>query len=185
MWLVPPNPVPPRTAQELAAAVAPLLKTCRRVVFVDPYFNPEEPRFRNTLAAMLAALWGDQRCYRDPRAELLLSEGDEKRRRDGNWLLSVCGEKLTRIIPNGRILSISVLRKRPGKEKIHNRYILTELAGISFGVGLDEADEEGHGQTDDLCRLSSVQFAKRWGQYVSDRKSTFEIAAGPKDVVGR
>ena len=43
----------PRSAKDLAACAAVLLANCEQVQFVDPHFNPSEPRFRNTFEAML------------------------------------------------------------------------------------------------------------------------------------
>jgi hypothetical protein len=78
---------------------------------------------------------------------------------------------------------VTVLKERECGEKIHNRYVLTTLAGVAFGTGLDAADgEAGKVQSDDLCRLSSEQLKKRWGQYKSARGSYFDIAAGPFEV---
>jgi len=50
-------------------------------------------------------------------------------------------------------------------------------------LALDEADDDaGELQSDDLCRLSSEQWVRRWGQYVSARGSWFDIAAGPVSI---
>ena len=183
-WAVPPNPAPPRTAQGLAQAVAPLLTRCGEVVFVDPWFDPRESRFATTLQAMLEVLWGPRHCVSAPRAQLILAEGEGRRARDGTWLLSLCRDRLPEIVPHGHGVLVTVLRQRPGREKIHNRYILTKLAGVSFGVGLDAADNGDTGQSDDLCRLSSEQLNKRWGQYVSSGRShDFDVAAGPLEIL--
>lgn len=178
-WSVPPNPAPPRTAQGLVQAVAPLLTRCGEVIFVDPWFDPGKPRFLSSLHAMLGVLWGPGRCVGAPSAQLVLAEGG----RDGSWLLGRCRDWLPAIVPRGHGLHVTVLRQRPGGEKVHNRYILTKLAGVSFGVGLDAADDGDTGQTDDLCRLSSEQLNKRWGQYVSARTSWFDVAAGPLEIL--
>ncbi len=178
-WSVPQNTAPSRTADAFAEAVAPLLTRCREVVFVDPWFSPEKKRFMEPLCAMLAALWGPSCCVSAPSAQLVIAEGRNKRRRDPKWLLGLCEERLPRIVPKGHALQVTVLRQREGGENIHNRYILTKIAGVSFGIGLDVADDGETGQSDDLCRLSREQLLKRWGQYVSARESWFDIAAGP------
>ncbi len=178
-WSVRLNPAPPRTAEAFAQAVGPLLTRCREAVFVDPWFSPDKKRFTEPLRAMLAVLWGPGCCVSTPRAQLVIAEGRNERGRDPQWLLTQCKEKLPRILPEGHSLQVTVLRQRDGGEHIHNRYILTKIAGISFGTGLDVADDGEVGQTDDLCRLSHDQLLKRWGQYVSARGSWFNISAGP------
>jgi hypothetical protein len=176
---VPPVPATPRTAEAFAAAVAPLLTRCREAVFVDPWFDVTKPRFTEPLKAMLRELWRPERCAAAPSAQLVIAEGEGNRRRAASWLLGECEKRLPAMLPGGRSLQVTVLRQRSGGEKIHNRYILTLLAGLSFGTGLDVADADEAGQSDDLCRLSSEQLQLRWGQYVSARGSYFDIVDGP------
>lgn len=181
-WAVPPCPAPRRSAEALAKAVAPLLLRSRELVFVDPWFDPEKPRFRKGLQAMLETVWGPGRCVGPPEVELLLAESHRPDAPNATCLLDRCRNMLPRIIPAGQAVRVTVLRQRPNSEKIHNRYILTTLAGVSFGIGLDVANEGELGQSDDLFRLSSEQFVKRWGQYVSGRRSCFDIAADPVEI---
>lgn len=182
-WSVPPVTATPRTAEAFGKAVAPLLSRCREAVFVDPWFDPSKTRFTAPLKAMLNELWGPARCAREPTAQLVIAEGEGQRGRAASWLLEECKKRLPPILPAGRKLEMTVLRQRSGGEKIHNRYILTLLGGLSFGTGLDVADTGEAGQSDDICRLSSEQLRQRWGQYVSARASWFDVAAGPSVIM--
>jgi len=177
-WTVPPCPAVRRTPSDFALALRPLLSRCREVIFVDPWFDAQESRFRESLRAMLGELWGPKRCVESPSAQLVIAEG----KRDGDWLKDRCRERLRNLLPQGRSITVTVLRERKGGEKIHNRYVLTKFAGVSFGTGLDIADGDETEQTDDLCRLSREQLVKRWGQYVSAKGSWFDIAAGPEEI---
>jgi hypothetical protein len=181
-WTVPPCPPVARTAEEFAQALRPLLTRCREAVFVDPWFDPREARFVEPLRAMLKELSGQRSCVASPEAQLVLAAGEGRRNRDAAWLMGLCEQRLPRHLPREHCLEVTVLRQREGKEKIHNRYVLTLLAGVSFGTGLDVADEPETEQTDDICRLSQDQLRKRWGQYVSARGSYFDIAAGPTKI---
>jgi hypothetical protein len=71
-------------------------------------------------------------------------------------------------------------KQRDGGEKLHNRYILTDLGGVSFGVGLDEGKA---GETDDLLLLPRTQYERRWSQYAGD-DGTFERVDTPATVQG-
>jgi hypothetical protein len=181
-WTVPPCPAVPRKPDGFAEALRPLLTRCREAVFVDPWFDPREPRFIEPLLAMLGVLWGPDRCVESPAAQLVIAEGEGRRKRDGAWLMELCRERLPSRLPQGRSLTFTVLRQRVRGEKIHNRYVLTKFAGVSFGTGLDVADREETEQTDDLCRLSREQLLTRWGQYVSGQGSHFDKAAGPSTI---
>jgi hypothetical protein len=98
--------------------------------------------------------------------------------------MGLCREKLPAILPPGRSLTVTVLGQREGGQKIHNRYLLTKFFGASFGTGLDAADDDQSGQTDDICRLSRDQLLERWGQYANRtaRVTHFHVAAGPEVI---
>ena len=181
-WRVPPCPPVPRTAEGFSQTLAPVLTRCREAVFVDPHFSPEKRRFREPLGAMLGVLWGAGGCVDAPKAQLVISEGEGDRRRDPIRLMAQCKDRLPAILPAGRRLTVTVIRQREGGQKIHNRYVLTKFFGVSFGTGLDAADHDQTGQTEDICRLSRDQLLERWGQYVSARGSHFHLAAGPEVI---
>ena len=191
-WTVPPCPPISRDAGEFARALHPLLTRCKEAVFVDPWFDPRKKRFVDSLRAMLAVLWGPDSCVDSPSAQLVIAEGikeNDPKNRNGQWLMDECKDRLPRILPKGHRIAVTVLRPRGSGERIHNRYVLTKFCGVSFGSGLDAADDEDTKedrptrQTDDLCRLSREQLVSRWGQYVSVT-SPFDIAAGPVSIMG-
>ncbi|MBF0186289.1 MAG: hypothetical protein HQL50_00015 [Magnetococcales bacterium] len=178
-WEVPPAPSPPRDAGEFAQVVAPILRCCQHAVFVDPHFDPDpyRPRFLNTLREMLSILWGQNHGLKAPQAELHIS-ADKK---GENEILRKCRTHLPDIIPSGGKLRVVIWKSRPGGEKLHNRYLLTDIGSVGFGVGLDEADQSDHDESDDLFRLSSRQHAKRWGQYIS--APAFDITPGSPVII--
>lgn len=185
-WKVSQRVAVQRTVEGFTQALTPLLTRCKEAVFVDPHFDPNKPRFRDSLGSMLKVLWGPGSCVSEPKAQLIMAEGTNFNKkddhRDASWLLTECKNRLPRMLPAGRSLKVTVLRERQGGEKIHNRYVLTKLAGVSFGIGLDVSNDDETGHTDDLCRLSSDQLKLRWGQYVTAHRSYFDIAAGPQEI---
>ena len=69
--------------------------------------------------------------------------------------------------------------KRPNGEKLHNRYLLTNLGGVSFGIGTDAGVASQH---DDLSLLSREQYVSRWNQYVNG--SGFTLVDQPHAILG-
>jgi hypothetical protein len=65
-------------------------------------------------------------------------------------------------------------------DRLHNRYVLTDLGGVTLGIGLDAGNE---GETDDLVLLSRAQYTHRWSQYVGN-DGTLERVDAPKTVSG-
>ena len=52
-WNAPHSMFVQRSAENMAECVAPMLRCATRVLFVDPYFRADKPRFREPLAAFL------------------------------------------------------------------------------------------------------------------------------------
>lgn len=179
-WNVPPASSPPRNATEFASVVRPILCCCQHAVFVDPHFDAGKRRFQNTLKEMLSILFGHNHGLQAPKAELHICAGDRDSDRSAQYITKQCIAHLPAIIPQGGKLRVVVWKSRIGGEKLHNRYLLTDIGSVGFGVGLDEADNSGHDQSDDLFRLSSQQQTKRWGQYVS--APAFDEACPPIEL---
>jgi hypothetical protein len=90
-----------------------------------------------------------------------------------------CKEKLPQIIP--AVLSLRIIRwkKRPRGQELHNRLILTDIGGVTFGHGLDESND--HESDDQISRLDEESYLNWWKKYAShtsafDRESSLVIA---------
>jgi hypothetical protein len=83
--------------------------------------------------------------------------------------------RLPKLLPAGASLEVVSWREKNGGAKFHNRFVLTELGGVSFGVGLDQ-QENGTGQTDDLNRMPEEQRQYRWNQYFGSEPAFEEWA---------
>ena len=62
----------------------------------------------------------------------------------------------------GCTLLVRRWKNRIGGERLHNRYILTYIGGVQFGVGLDDGDP---GATDDVTRLDTDVYRRRMQDY--------------------
>ena len=51
-----------------------------------------------------------------------------------------CKRRLRRCVPEGIQVLVRRLRQKQDGEKLHNRYILTDLGGVAFGIGLDDGN---------------------------------------------
>lgn len=150
----------PRDA--LGAAVAPLLTCCTEIVFVDPYFNPSRAAHVNSFRAFIDALTSRVGLERPVRIEVLTSLSGDTR---PSWAFfrSGCEKFMRPLLPVGwemKFVEVNDVGSRG--EKLHNRYILTDLGGIFFGVGLDSGAAT---EADDLGVMSRTQYDKRWDQY--------------------
>lgn len=163
LWQVLREVTIPRTAEALVQAVRPMLLTCRRrVMFVDPYFDPDIRRFLKPLARFMNILKGNPNA--SPEYHLL----DQKRfnsyecKFDPVKFEQDCRRRLTGIVPPNKSLRIVRWKRRPGGESFHARYILTDIGGIRVDYGLDEGKD---GETTDVGLLDDDLYEKRWKNY--------------------
>lgn len=167
-----------RSAAEMADAVAPLLRCSSDVIFVDPYFGPERPRYRRSFEAFLERMVS-QRPGEMPKRVEVHTAADNTGTEE--FFRGECDTKLRRCVPKGTQVLVRRLKQKQDGEKLHNRYILTDLGGITFGTGLDTGNE---GETDDITLMDRGQYELRWSQYGGDPPAGFEQEGDPIEVVG-
>jgi hypothetical protein len=88
--------------------------------------------------------------------------------------------KMAARLPAGFTIEFVRWTQKSGGEKLHNRYVLTDLGGVALGMGLDTGDT---GETDDLLLLPRAQYEHRWSQYVAN-DGAFDCADTPATVLG-
>lgn len=174
-WFVSDQAPPDRTHTSLRNHLQGLLSNCSEIVFVDPHFGPENPRHRRPLQAFLCALLTNR------RTPLTLIEVKTGTKATYDFFEKTCIREMPKIIPVGMEVVFSRLRQRENGEKLHNRYILTDIGGVNFGVGLDEGHES---ETEDISLMTRKQYDLRWEQYAGSRLA-FDVADAPVPVRGR
>ena len=166
-----------RTAEEMAKCVAPMLSCATKILFVDPYFRATEERFRKPLAMFLQNV--DTQALKRGAIELHTADRDKA----PSWQVfkQECKDNLPSLLPADVLLTVYRWKNREGGEKLHNRYILTDIGGVSFNTGLDEGDS---GTTDDVSRLGANTYAKRWNDYAGPNFA-FDLDGEPFPVEGQ
>jgi hypothetical protein len=157
---------PARTAEAMADSVGNLLRLSKKVVVVDPFGSSS--RAINTYKAFISKMMESRVSVMRPQLNIMFDPSKKNAAHPRfiyDTLLVHCGDIDLRVF--------GIIERDVG-EKLHNRYILTELGGVSFGVGTDEG--EAH-HTDDLVLMDSDMYRRRWDQYVANPVFDFsEIA---------
>ncbi|MDE2999673.1 MAG: hypothetical protein OXU79_11410 [Gemmatimonadota bacterium] len=179
-WTVSNRLVVARKATDMADAVAPLLRCSLRVIFVDPYFRPQDRRYQRAFGAFLDQIAGPRPVEAPERIEIHASTKYEC---SEEFFYEQCTKKLPSWVPLGMRVFVRRLRQKPGGESLHNRYILTDRGGVIFSAGLDEA-KDGESATDDLALMDRYQYDNRWSQYGGDPPAGFEQEREGIELVG-
>ena len=168
----------PRNALEMAKIVAPLLRCSSTVIFIDPHFAPSLKRYRRPFESFLEQLVQLRPGTTPMRVELQTAAKDAH---TDSFFRTECHMRLCRCVPMGVRVLVRRLKKKPNGERLHNRYILSDLGGVTFGIGLDEGDE---GETDDVTLMERSQYELRWSQYGGDPPAGFEQCESPFEIIG-
>lgn len=152
-----------RTAEKMAQVVSAMLRNCREAAFVAPYFGPT-PRHCHPLLAFLRAML-DRRPGSPPDRVMVLTSTKPELGTPA-FFAAECARILPGFVPRGLQVFVRRLQERPRSERLHNRYILTDIGGVLFGVGLDNGNS---GDTDDVTLLGRVQLILRRDQYLGAR----------------
>ncbi len=162
-------------ARPMAELIRPVLRCCREVIFIDPHFGPENLRYRLTLEAFLVTLANGRRDAGSVRIEVHTGIKSTP-----EFFKNQCQEQLAKHIPAGLSVRFRRWIQRQGGELLHNRYILTDLGGLTFNHGLDEGKA---GQTDDVNLMDREPYLLRWRQYAGETPA-FDSTEEPVVVIG-
>lgn len=177
-WNCAPVPVL-RTSEDLAAALAPLLRSAAQVRFVDPYFDATVPDFREPMIEYLEAAQR-RRTIGDLRVEFHFAVKrtdvwEECKRSSADFpvqerklalaRLSACEKELAPRLDRRVKASAYAWCQDSKGAKMHNRYVLTEVGGVAVQCGLDRSSSSTTNQTDDLTILSEAQYNERWSEF--------------------
>jgi hypothetical protein len=197
LWSIPDVKSTPRNAEELARAVSPILKLCRAAILVDPYFDPTKRQFRDPLEAVLLSCCDNVCGLEGLTLELHTSidrhfesweRGDDRdsteEERVHDTFVRNCIDILPGLIPVGMTLRVVVWTQRVNGERLHNRYVLTDIGSVMFGMGLDQSENSGSNESDDITLLSESQHNNRLRQYKGSPPA-FELVGSPIDIRGK
>ncbi|NOY92018.1 MAG: hypothetical protein GXP55_12545 [Deltaproteobacteria bacterium] len=176
-WAVATAATPSREAHALASAVAAMLHNCTELHIVDPHFGPENRRHRvvlETLSQVAASSAG-----RSLKVTVHCSNKST---------LGFFEEKAAEIaqrLPTGVTVFFKRWAERDGGERFHNRYLLTDIGGVTFGGGLDEAPpRQRASQTEDINLMDKSQYERRWRQFAGGRVQ-LALIDQPKSIRGQ
>lgn len=161
-----------RKAPEMAVVIEMMLARCLWVKFIDPHLSPDKRGYSESLRVFLNILAGERPVGPPEYVEIhtALQNADEAYFR----------RSFEKFIPAGLQVTLFQWQERPGGQSLHNRYILTDLGGVSFHHGLDAGHD---GDTDDITRLDCQQYELYCKQY-NQATPAFDQAEPPLVIIG-
>lgn len=152
-----------RSASALVDLLQSLISLSTKLVLIDPHFQPLEKRFQYLLPEIF------NRYDHIKEAHIYLKENRFKpctSRDFESWCAQDEGQD-SLLLP-GEKLYVSVLRERHRGEKLHARFVLTEIGGVAVDPGTDVDTRPNSGNTFFVTRLSSTIHQNLWREYVQE-----------------
>jgi hypothetical protein len=167
-----------RESSAMAQLFRPLLSNCSEVHFIDPHFGPENSRHRRPLEAFLETITLC-RHSRPPIKSITIHTSIKS---DFAFFKNVCLKNLPSIIPKGLTIILKRWKQRENSEKIHGRFILTDIGGIFIEPGLDEGKK---GELVKAFLLGRDFYKKEWLNYVE--KPAFDTSENEHflEIIGK
>lgn len=155
-----------RDAKSIADALSGLLCFGARVLFVDPFFDPYNARFKNTLRECLAVVKA-----KNPEAVCEIHYRFHKDKPSNFELEKEAANLFIGVIPDGIAVAVYCWRQKNGGADFHARYLLTDRGGISIDAGFSA---EGAHQSTDMHLMSLVLSETRLNAFARDA-TDFEL----------
>jgi hypothetical protein len=176
LWKVDPRCRCKRNPESLAQCAKLLLEMSEDIVFVDPYFEFMETdlkriedygkrtdRFTDTLRELINfSFRGKYPRSITLHASYKKDQGKDKAQSLERWRRD-CSDRLSCLLPGGASIQVFKWQRIFGRQRLHPRFVLTELGGIYYEGGLD-CDPSGEDQTmviilsDDLHKITWRDF---------------------------
>lgn len=171
LWRVEQGQLVARTPSAIGAALIHLLAVSRRLVFIDPYFRANHSTKCDVVTECCRLLPSQS------QVEIHAALGGE---RDPSYEQAIADatNQLGRFIPQGLSVKVSFWLARPGGQRFHNRYLITDVGGVQFGDGIEKGST---GQVDRLSILDDTS-RERLLRDFSELPAPFD-RAGPEVAV--
>ena len=149
-----------KSIDEMIDAVRDFLRLSKKITFVDPYFSDRSKMLNPMLRFIEAA------CKASPTKEKHIRILFRAREQAPSVHLIM--DKLTQALDCRALgltsLEVVALNERAiePKEKLHNRYIISDLGALIWGIGLDE---DTSSVSDDVVLMDDGLYDFRYAQY--------------------
>lgn len=135
-----------RDAASLSAAMKEMLRFSSRILFVDPFYDPFNERYKSTFRECLGIV-----SSLNPAAACEIHYRYHDRKPANDVLEREAARLFSDVIPKGMEVTIFCWKQKDHGEDFHARYLLTDKGGIALDAGFSA---EGSHQTTDMHLMS-------------------------------
>lgn len=163
-WKIPLDLLSERSAEKMIDAIRPMLDCARKIILIDRNFNPDKYRWRPFLLKLSLIL--SRRPFSPSINKIGFHVGDDI---ETNHLKLLCKNYIKKELPDNMQVIFFVWPR----DELHDRYVLTDIGGVRFGIGLDIWDGQGPEEVE-ISRISE-ETLRKWWSLCENRTATFSI----------
>lgn len=168
LWQSPLDRIIPRSANEMVASIVPMLDCSRELILIDRNFHPEYFRWKPFIVELSKYL--SKRSFTPSINKIDFHIGDKL---SSDHLTTLWNKNIIKEIPEGIKFNFFIWPW----EQLHDRYVLTDIGGIEFGIGLDVFDGSGP----ENVKVSRISENTRlfWWKACKQKSPSFTIPVNP------
>jgi hypothetical protein len=151
-WQIPFDLEVNRTAEEMIGAIKPMLNMAREIILIDRNFDPDKYRWSQFLVKLVDEI--SHRAFSPRINRVDFHIGDKI---NSNHLELMCNKNIKKNLPASSKLNFFIWPK----DDLHDRFVLTDVGGVEFGIGLDVFDGGGPKEVK-ISRISEITWGKWW-----------------------
>ena len=170
LWRVEPGCMVPREEAAYVNVLDLLLRASSKIVYVSPFFRPDQPDKTGPVVAICAALAGSAVDF------------EVHFREDRSYAMCMADavRYLPRLLPPRSRVTLRCWKERLGGARLHNRYLLTDIGGVQFG---DEIEVGDPGHEDRVSILDEPSLVRLWNHHTGTPPA-FDTAGEAREFVG-
>ena len=163
-----------KSIAQYSSVLDSVLRYARSLKLIDPWFNPMEPRYCNTLE-ICSKILGQRSSMQTPRIDIHVSKNKEDNQILEKAYFATWKQKLEPLVKKYALhFRIFLWEPGPSFEPMHDRFILTDQCGISIPWGLDCLKHSN--KSTDWNFLDEEVRLKRWKEYDPSGKPLSPLA---------
>lgn len=151
-----------RRAETMASAVSISLRLARALHLADPYFHPADDRYRLPLLKFIEEVKKGRAGLNKLIVHTVEQTHDTGMPKNRAELERGLIEHVQPCLPNG--FQVEIWIRAAGS--MHDRFMLTDMVGYSFGHGLDEQTYHS-GLKVNINRLAAKSRSEQWGLFAN------------------
>lgn len=148
-----------KLAEDLCSVLREFVRLSSSITLIDPFFGTQPQVWKTFLLFLQASV---ELAPSTGKTFHVLFDGSKATGRSCRYLAETLQREKPDLVREFSDITFKDIREH-GHAAVHNRYLMSELGGVSIGHGFEESNER---ESDDVTILDKMVYQKRFAEYV-------------------